>query len=76
MKACSQLHAMVPTSKGNSPDYTPNRRLGESKIDMDASRRQKFLPLPVAARIIVPIPDNSWKIAQLINQFTLKKPDF
>jgi len=59
MKASSQLHAMVPTSKGNSPDYTLNRQLGESKIGMDASRRQESLPLSVAACIIDPIPDNS-----------------
>jgi len=55
MEASSQLHALVPTSNGNSPDYPPNRQLGEPKISTDTSRR----PLPVAACIIVPIPDNS-----------------
>jgi hypothetical protein len=59
MEASIQLHALVPTLMGNSPDYPLNRRLGEFKIGIDASRRQKSLPLPVAACIIVPIPDNS-----------------
>jgi hypothetical protein len=58
MEASIQLHARAPTSMGNTPDYPLNRRLGELKIGIDASRRQKSLLLPVAACIIAHIPNN------------------